>query len=122
MNYKITLLLFGAGLLYIGVRSLIQYVQENKRSYTLTTATIVSYEEEINRHGSNRGTYIGYTPIFEYTYTGKTYLEEHRVTSSKYGKDMSIVPASKYEIGDTVDVRVYDKNGKIYAVINDEKI
>lgn len=33
---------------------------------------------------------------------------------------MRIVPASKYSIGDVVDVRVYDNGKKVYAIIDDE--
>lgn len=121
MNYKIALIIFGASMLYIGIRALIQYVHETKHSYVTTTATIVESKKSMHHNAHSHAGYIGYTPVFEYTYNGRTYREEHRVTSSKYNKDMDIVPASKYKIGDTVEVRVYDKNGKVYAVINDEK-
>lgn len=119
MDNTTIMLVFGAVLLYFGIRGFIQFFKEN-RNYTTTTATIVRYEEEINYHRNNGMSTIGYTPIFEYKYNGRTYEEEHRVTSSKYGKGMSIVPASKYGIGDTVEIRVYDDGEKIYAVINDK--
>lgn len=120
MDYKIAVFVFSAVALYIGIRALIQYYNENKRPYTLTTATIVDFSKNIHRNPNSDGPYVGYTPIFEYTYNGKTYQEEHRVSSSKYSKGMKIVPASKYKTGDTVEVRVYDNGKKIYAVIDDK--
>lgn len=120
MDYKIAVFLFAACALYIGIRALIQYFNENKRPYTLTTAKIVDFARSTNHSPTSHGTYVGYTPIFEYTYNGKTYQEEHRVSSSKYSKGMKIVPASKYKTGDTVEVRVYDNGKKIYAVIDDK--
>lgn len=115
MDYKNIMLIFGFALLYFGIRALIQYFNESK-NYTITTAVIA----DCVMHNSNNKGYISYTPVFEYTYNGKTYREEHRVSSSKYSKGMGIVPASKYSVGDIVEVRVYEKGEKVRAVINDE--
>ncbi len=119
MDFKNIMLIFGVALLYFGIRALIQYFNESK-NYTVTTAVVVDYVKNIDNNNQNRMGYIRYTPVFEYTYNGKTYREEHRVSSSKYSKGMGIVPASKYSIGDTVEVRVYEKGEKVRAVINDE--
>ncbi|MDE5996455.1 MAG: DUF3592 domain-containing protein [Eubacterium sp.] len=112
-------LIFGVVILYFGIRGFIQYFKENK-NYTTTTATIIRYEQSVDHNSRNHMTTVGYTPIFEYKYNGKIYEEEHRVTSSKYGKGMSIVPASKYNIGDVVKVRVYDDGETVRAVIDDK--
>ncbi|MDE5984296.1 MAG: DUF3592 domain-containing protein [Eubacterium sp.] len=119
MNHNEIMLIFGIFMLGFGIRALVQYFKEN-RNYTITTAAIVRYERELDHNHHNHVDYVSYTPIFEYTYNGKTYQEEHRVSSAGYGKGLSIVPASKYSIGDIVDVRVYDNGKKVYAVIDDE--
>lgn len=115
MDFKNIMLIFGVALLYFGIRGLIQFFNES-RNYTITTAVIV----DCVRHSSNNNGYISYTPVFEYTYNGKTYQEEHRVSSAKYSKGMGVVPASKYNVGDTVEVRVYEKGDKVRAIIHDE--
>lgn len=118
MQDYITCIVFGAVCLYFGIRALKQYFNETK-NYTATTGTIIRYDKEIS-HKHNHADYVGYTPIFEYKYNGQMYQQEHRVTSSKYSKGMEIVPASKYSVGDTVKVRVYDDGKKVYAVIDDK--
>ena len=119
MNDNVIMLFVGSFLLYFGIRGLIQYFKES-RNYTTTTATIIRYSTDVNHSHNNGAAYTSYTPIFEYKYNGRLYQEEHRVSSAKYGKGMSIVPASKYSIGDTVEVRVYDNGEKVRAVINDK--
>lgn len=119
MNNNEIMLICGIFMLGFGIRMLITYFKENK-NYTVTSATIVRFDRELDHNHHSHGNYVSYTPIFEYTYNGKTYQEEHRVSSAKYGKGMRIVPASKYSIGDVVDVRVYDNGKKVYAVIDDE--
>ena len=116
-NVTIGQFFFGIVIFYFGIRGLMQYLKENK-NYITTTATIVRYEK--SHHYHNHMNTTSYTPIFEYKYNGRVYEEEHRVSSAKYGKGMSIVPASKYNIGDTVQIRVYDDGKTVYAAIDDK--
>ena len=116
-NVTIGQFIFGIVIFYFGIRGLMQYLKENK-NYITTTATIVRYEKSHNYRNHMNTT--SYTPIFEYKYNGRVYEEEHRVSSAKYGKGMSIVPASKYNIGDTVQIRVYDDGKTVYAAIDDK--
>lgn len=73
---------------------------------------------EKNKHYHKGYHGVGYIPIIEYSYRNKTYQAEHRVSSSKYGKNMEIVPNSKYHVGDKVELRVYVDEPE-HALIND---
>ncbi|MGF0033241.1 hypothetical protein ACQRBN_09770 [Bariatricus sp. SGI.154] len=46
--------------------------------------------------------------------------KRRKLQSSKYGKGMEIIPASKYREGDMVELRVYIDKPE-YAIVNDEK-
>ncbi len=102
---------------YIGISSLLAYYRDNKREYVLITGKVVRYDE--NQHYRNKNYWVGYIPIIEYSYQNKVYQKEHRVSSAKYGKNMEIVPNSKYNIGDEVELRVYVDNPE-HALINDK--
>jgi len=112
------LILFACGLLYIGIMSLRNYYQDQKKEYVVTLGKVVEQKER--QHYRRGMSTTGFVPVFEYTYNGKVYQKEHRVESSKYGKGMKIVPASKYKEGDSVELRVYIDNPE-YAIVNDEK-
>lgn len=100
----------------LGIASLICYYKDEKNEYVLVTGKVVGMDQ--NRSYDDGLTTIGYTPVIEYYYHGRTYRVRHRVSSSKYGKNMKIVPNSKYHIGDPVELRVYVKNPE-HALIND---
>ncbi len=112
------IILFACCLLYIGIMALRNYYQDQKKEYVVTLGKVVEQKER--QHSRKGRSTTGFVPVFEYTYNGKVYRKEHRVESSKYGKGMKIVPASKYKEGDLVELRVYTDNPE-YAIVNDEK-
>ena len=103
---KYNLLIIGIGFIVIGLGALYRFIYERLKPYTVEDGSIVEFRRTVTHH--TRGpAYYGFVPIFEFTYEGKTYQVEHRMSGGKYGKDMEIVPRSKYHIGDKVKVRVY---------------
>ncbi len=102
---------------YLGIASLIRYWKDEKREYVLVTGKVVDSEESRSYHNGHRST--GYVPVIEYRYNSQVYRINHRVSSSKYGKNMEIVPNSKYHVGDPVELRVYADRPD-YALINDK--
>lgn len=101
---------------YLGIACLISYYRDEKKEYVLVVGEVVRSDQSRSYHKGHHG--IGYIPIIEYTYNGRLYQVQHRVSSSKYGKNMEIVPNSKYHIGDKVELRVYVDKPE-YALIND---
>lgn len=120
MELKTGLLLFGIGLLYIGFFSLKNYYDDQRKEYAIVCGKVIRMDKKHNYNHSSKMSTTGFVPVFEYTWNGKVYQKEHRIESSKYGKGMEIVPASKYKEGDTVELRVYLDNPE-YAIVNDEK-
>ncbi len=111
------MLFFAACLLFIGIMCLVNYRRDQKREYVIVCGRVVGQE---TRRRYRRGMHtVGFTPVFEYTYGGRVYRCGHRVESSKYGKGMKIVPASRYKEGDTVELRVYTDD-PAYALVNDK--
>ena len=101
---------------YLGIAALISYYRDEKKEYVLVTGEVVASEKSQSYHRGHHST--GYTPVIEYRYNNQIYRVNHRVRSSKYGKNMEIVPNSKYHVGDKVELRVYvEKPG--HALIND---
>lgn len=100
--------------LCLGISSLITYYKDEKREYDLIIGKVVRIDESNKGHHS-----IGYVPVIEYYYRNKVYQVNHRISSSKYGKNMEIVPGSKYHIGDEVELRVYVDKPE-YAIVNDK--
>lgn len=109
-------LLFGIFSAFIGLMLLRQYYRDEKRKYDIIYGKIIQNKESETFYKGKKS--IGYIPVIEYRYNGKTYCRNHRVESSKYGKGMKIVPNSKYRIGDEVEIRVYVDEPE-YALIND---
>lgn len=101
---------------YLGISFLVRYYKDEKNEYKLITGTVVRSDKNQSYHKGHINT--GYIPVIEYNYKNKVYQANHRVSSSKYGKNMEIVPNSKYKIGDRVELRVYVDNPE-YALIND---
>lgn len=101
---------------YLGIALLINYYKDEKKEYLLVVGQVVRSDKSRSYHKGYHG--IGYIPVIEYTYKDKIYEVNHRVSSSKYGKNMEIVPNSKYHIGDKVELRVYVDNPE-HALIND---
>lgn len=112
------LLLLGICLTYLGIFSLKRYHDDQKKDYVIVPGIVVRLDKTQRCHRGFSST--GFVPVFEYTYNGTVYQKEHRVQSSKYGKGMNIVPASKYRPGDAVELRVYT-NCPEYAIINEAK-
>ncbi len=101
---------------YLGIALLIHYYKDEKKEYVLVVGKVVRSDRSRLYHKGYHG--IGYIPVIEYNYKNKIYEVNHRVSSSKYGKNMEIVPNSKYHIGDKVELRVYVDNPE-HALIND---
>lgn len=118
MDNIVGIFLFAGCLTCLGVISLRNYYNDQKKEYVILWGKVVEQKKSQRYHKGK--TSIGYVPVFEYKYNGKVYQTEHRVQSSKYGKGMEIVPASKYREGDTVELRVYIDKPE-YAIVNDEK-
>lgn len=101
---------------YLGIACLIIYHKDEKREYVLIMGKVVQSEKNRSYHKGHLS--VGYIPVIEYRYNNQIYRVNHRVSSSKYGKNMKIVPNSKYHVGDIVELRVYvDQPG--HALIND---
>lgn len=113
--YKV--LLFGFLLSVFGIMLLRQYYRDEKCPYDIVYGKIV--DSQVSKAYYKGKHSIGYVPVIEYEYNGKTYRRNHRIESSKYGKNMEIIPASKYRIGDEVELRVYIDKPE-YALINDK--
>ncbi|XCP84836.1 DUF3592 domain-containing protein [Roseburia hominis] len=101
---------------YLGIASLINYYRDEKKEYILVIGEVVRSDRNKFYHRGYHG--IGYIPVIEYSYNNNVYQVNHRVSSSKYGKNMEIVPNSKYHIGDKVELRVYVDQPE-HALIND---
>ena len=109
------LILFGAVALSIGYKGLKTYLFNRKLDYVIVRGKVVEYEKSIKKR--RKGTSIVYTPIFEYYYDGQIRRAKHIISSSKFNKKLEVVPGSKFEVGDEVELRVY-VNAPDYAVVN----
>lgn len=103
---------------YLGIALLTSYYKDEKKEYVLVVGKVVRSDKNRFYHKEYHG--VGYIPVIEYCYKNKVYQVNHRVSSSKYGKNMEIVPNSKYHIGDKVELRVYVDEPE-HALINDRK-
>lgn len=110
------LIFAGACCAYLGIACLISYYKDQKNEYVLVVGKVVGMAQNRSYHKGQHS--VGYIPVVEYYYRGKAYQVDHRVSSSKYGKHMEIVPNSKYHIGDPVELRVYVDKPE-HALIND---
>ena len=81
---------------YLGLAFLVNYYKDEKKEYVLVVGQVVRSDRNQSYHKGYYG--IGYIPVIEYSYQNKIYQVHHRVSSSKYGKNMEIVPNSKYHI------------------------
>lgn len=115
MAVVLYLILFGAVALSIGYKGLKMYLFNRKLDYVIVHGKVIELEKSIQRRGKK--TSITYTPIFEYYYSGQTHRARHIISSSRFNKKLEIVPGSKYEVGDEVELRVY-VNALDYAVAN----
>lgn len=120
MELKMGLLLFGMALICLGFFSLKNYYDDQRKEYAIVCGRVIRMDKKHNYNYSSKMSTTGFVPVFEYIWNGKVYQKEHRIESSKYGKGMEIVPASKYKEGDSVELRVYLDNPE-YAIVNDEK-
>lgn len=101
----------------MGIAGIYIYFRDERREYTIVTGQVIDMEKNTETHNGHM--HINYSPVIEYTFEGETFVTLHRVSSSKYGKGMEIVPASKYKVGDFVDLRVYAENPE-YALVRDK--
>ena len=115
MAVVLYLILFGAVALSIGYKGLKTYLFNRKLDYVIVHGKVVEHEKSTEKRGGK--TSITYTPIFEYYYNGQTHRARHIISSSRFNKKLEIVPGSKYEVGDEVELRVY-VNAPDYAVVN----
>ena len=115
MAVVLYLLLFGIVALYIGFKGLKSYSFNRKLDYIIVRGKVAEYEKSMKK--GRRGTNIVYTPIFEYYYDGQTRRARHIISSSKFNKKLEVVPGSKFEVGEEVELRVY-VDAPDYAVVN----
>ena len=115
MAVVLYLILFGAVALSIGYKGLKTYLFNRKLDYVIVPGKVVEHEKSTEKRGKK--TSITYTPIFEYYYNGQTRRARHIISSSRFNKKLEVVPGSKYEVGDEVELRVY-VNAPDYAVVN----
>ena len=110
---KYTLLLMGLIGLYGFFTSLRTLLRDRKRSLVSAVGTVVEVERCKDAEG-----FVSYTPIYEYIYLGKSYRGKHRISSSKYGKNMTVESATKYEPGSTIPLLV-DEHEPAFSLVND---
>lgn len=110
---KYTLLLMGLIGLYGFFTSLQTLLRDRKRSLVSAEGTVVEVERSKDTEG-----FVSYTPIYEYIYLGKSYRGKHRISSSKYGKSMTVESATKYEPGSTIPLLV-DEHEPAFSLVND---
>ncbi len=114
-------------MIVFGTYAIYTYLRNLRKPYTIVSGKIIDFKE----HTSNKG-YKGFTTSFEYYYQGVTYNAVHNINLAKYcknskiqegipriyyTKNVSIVPNTKYKIGDSIEVRVYEDNPE-NAIIN----
>ena len=122
------MLLLGLTFLAFGLYAVYTYFRDERKNYTIVPGKIVAFERHTDRKG-----YKGFTTFFEYFYNGTVYRCSHNITLAKYcknskidetmpriyyTKNISIVPNTKYKIGDSVEVRVYEdepENARIHS-------
>lgn len=109
---KYTLLFMGVYALFCFASAVRTVLRDRKRSLVSVTGRVVEYERKRSDDT------VSFTPIYEYTYAGRTYRGRHRVSSSKYGPGMTIVAASKYEIGGEIPLLV-DENEPGFSMTDD---
>lgn len=115
MAVVLYLILFGAVALSIGYKGLKTYLFNRKLDYVIVQGKVVELEKSTQKRGKK--TSITYTPIFEYYYNGQTRRARHIISSSRFNKKLEVVPGSKYEVDDEVELRVYVE-APDYAVVN----
>lgn len=124
-------LFFGVAILVFSFQCFRIYIKQNRRKHEIVTGKVISFERH-QRHSRNMGNVKGFTMFYEFYYNGQTYRDNHNINISKYTRDLTIepyiehsknihiVPRSKYKIGDSVDVRIYDGDPKT-SIIDDKK-
>lgn len=120
------MLLSGIVFLAFGLYAIYTYFRNKRKNYTIVPGKVVDFKKYTQKG------YTGFTTVFEYYYNGVTYQCSHNINLAKYcrnskiesnmpkayyTKNISIVPNSKYKIGDSIEVRVY-KDKPENAVIN----
>lgn len=115
MAVVLYLTLFGAVALSIGYKGIKTYQFNRKLDYVIVHGKVVELEKSTQKRGKK--TSVTYTPIFEYYYNGQTRRARHIISSSRLNKKLEVVPGTKYEVGDEVELRVYIDTPD-YAVVN----
>ena len=115
MAIVLYLILFGVVALSIGYKGLKTYLFNRRLDYVIVHGKVAELEKSIEKRGKK--TSITYTPIFEYYYKGQIRRSKHIISSSRFNRNREIVPGSKYEVGDEVELRVYEDSPD-YAVVN----
>ena len=89
------------------LKRLIAYYRSERRAYQIIPGKIVEFEESYYlRKGHRR---VQFYPIFEYQWKGKTRRKRARRVPARFNKDLHIVPATHWQVGDTVDIRIFPK-------------
>lgn len=90
--------------LSIGYKGLKTYLFNRKLDYVIVHGKVVELEKSTHKRGKK--TSVTYTPIFEYYHNGQTRRARHIISSSKFNRKLEVVPGSKYQVGDEVELRV----------------
>lgn len=87
------------------IQALVTYYQDARRPFVIVPGRITAFEERHTRTRSHRRTV--FYPVFEYQWKGKTRRGFARRVPAAVGPGLTLVPRTRLNIGDAVDVRVY---------------
>ena len=103
-------------ILTVSVQTVVQYIQDQKRPFVIVPDRIAAFEQRRTGTRSHRRTV--FYPVFEYQWKGKTRRGFARRAPAAVGPGLTLVPRTRLNVGDAVDVRVYPQ--KISASHIDE--
>lgn len=112
---SIILIFIGTLALSIGYKALKVHLHNRKLDYILVNGIVVEHEKSTHKTGDKLS--IVYTPIFEYYYNGQLHRARHIISSSRFNKNLEVVPGTKYKVGDKVELRVF-ADSPDYALVN----
>lgn len=90
-------------------KALMEYRKREQRRYEIIPGTIVDFAQRRVSRPRGSGKMIVFYPVFEYQWNGKTHRGYARRVMAKFGPGLAAVPATKMQIGDPVQVRVFPK-------------
>lgn len=104
------LLILGIVFIVVSIYSIVKYHKDKNRKYQIIIGKVIRFNKLRTKKANSNIKYISFAPEFEFDFNGQTYLVEHLVGSVKNKNFTEMVPNSKYNIGDPVELRVYIDN------------